>query len=55
MERVLYIIMDNKFAGFIKDKSIIENVKYTYTKLRDPILWTKSPIIRKWIYDDYAR
>ncbi len=48
--------MDNKFATFItKDKSITENVKYRYTKLRDPILWTKSPIIRKWLYDDYGR
>jgi hypothetical protein len=48
--------MDNKFIECIaQDRFRCIELKYKYSKMRDPITWTKCPIIQKWIHDDYGR
>ena len=45
--------MDNKFSQcIIEEKLNVDSMKYIYSRQRDPILWTKSPIIRMWIMSD---
>ena len=49
--------MDNKFLECIAQHkpSSAQDMKYKYSRQRDPILWTKSPIIQKWVNDDFRR